>query len=174
MPATNAYGFTIQQGADPADGVSAISALASSIGPYTNMRFSSAAARDALLTAPVAGMSAYLTDIDQWVCYDGAAWRPLAPFATALVSVTLTSGVAVGSLTQAFTWPAGRFTQAPMTVITNVGGSGSSSFIAQMNAAATTTGGTILISHKDGGSTSTVTMTVHVMGIQMSGTAAAG
>lgn len=173
MP-VNGYGLVYPDTGAQVDVPADMLALANSVGPYLNMRFTNATARDALLTAPVEGMVAWLQDINQWTYYDGSAWRLQAPFAMAGVSVTLTSAPAVGSLTQAFTWPAGRFTQAPLTVITNVGGTGSSSFVVQLNSPATTSGGTVLISHKDAGSTSTVTMTVHILGIQMLSSAAAG
>ena len=58
--------------------VSGTTALASDINTYlmnqTVMVFTNSAARDAALTAPSAGMFAYLEDVDHYTIYEGAAW----------------------------------------------------------------------------------------------------
>jgi len=58
--------------------VSGTPALASDINTYlmnqSVMVFTNSAARDAALTAPSAGMFAYLEDVDHYTIYEGAAW----------------------------------------------------------------------------------------------------
>jgi hypothetical protein len=46
--------------------------------PRSVMRFANATTRDATITAPVAGMLAYLTDVHTWTGYDGAGWVALS------------------------------------------------------------------------------------------------
>jgi hypothetical protein len=108
VPTTNAYGFTIQQGADPADGVSAVSALASSVGPYSNMRFASAAARDTLLTTPLPGMVAWLTDVHALTYYDGTSWVTMVAgvYASYTLAIQGTGSPTVGNGTVTTRWSA--------------------------------------------------------------------
>jgi hypothetical protein len=73
--ATTNYGFTVPTADDQVDGPAQLLALADSIGPYTMMRFDSAAARDALVTAPLEGMMAWCRDVSCAYFYDGATWR---------------------------------------------------------------------------------------------------
>jgi hypothetical protein len=75
MPSTNAYGFTYPLAADQVDVPADMLTLANTVGPYSNMRFASAAARDALLTAPIEGMKAWLSDIDATTVYMNGAWQ---------------------------------------------------------------------------------------------------
>lgn len=56
------------------------------------MRFSSASARNATLTAPVAGMVAYLITEKLFTGYDGTAWVVLAAGTSAWTNVPLASG----------------------------------------------------------------------------------
>jgi len=42
------------------------------------MKFANAATRDAVVTAPVAGMVAWLTATSQWTGYNGTRWVPLS------------------------------------------------------------------------------------------------
>lgn len=95
------------------------------------------------------------------------------PFATACVTATV-AGSGAATYTQAFTWPASRFTVPPLAVITNNGGVGSSSFYAQMNAAATTSGGTVLVIQRDLAVTTLTAMIVHIVGLQMTAGSATG
>lgn len=92
------------------------------------------------------------------------ALKATQPVATALVTATITG--TSSSLSQAFTWPASRFTQAPATIVTNNGGSGSSQYYVQCTAAPTTSGGTVVANQRDGTS-ATLTLFVHIYGIQM-------
>jgi hypothetical protein len=72
---TNAYGFYY------ADANSAYSpstdqkAIVDSVGPYSNMRFASTAARDAVLTSPLEGMEAWTQDTNTKWYYDGTTWK---------------------------------------------------------------------------------------------------
>ncbi|MGW3427905.1 hypothetical protein ACWDHW_08110 [Streptomyces melanosporofaciens] len=56
------------------------------------MRFSSASARNATLTSPVAGMVAYLATEKLFTGYDGTAWVVLAAGTSAWTNVPLASG----------------------------------------------------------------------------------
>lgn len=60
--------------------------------PRSVMRFANATTRDATITAPVAGMLAYLTDVHTWTGYDGAGWVALAAGTQAWTTPTLASG----------------------------------------------------------------------------------
>jgi carbohydrate-selective porin OprB len=95
------------------------------------------------------------------------------PFATATVTATV-SGSGASSYTQAFTWPVGRFTVAPMDFVTNEGGTGSSGFYIQMQNPSTTSGGTLLAAQRDGATATITSMTVHVTGLQMTAGSATG
>lgn len=88
------------------------------------------------------------------------------PVASATVTITL-SGSGAGSYSLAFTWPVGRFTQAPATMITNTGGTGSSAYYLQCSGPPTTSGGTINALHRDGSVITLTALTVHIYGIQM-------
>ena len=88
------------------------------------------------------------------------------PFATANVTVTI-SGSGAGSYSQAFTWPVSRFTQAPATMITNNGGTGSSNYYIACSGAPTTSGGTVQAFHRDGTTATLTALVVHITGIQM-------
>lgn len=97
------------------------------------------------------------------------------PFATSAVTVTGTSLSGASSYGLPFSWPdATRFTQAPICAIASVGGAGSSAFYVQLNAAPTTSGGTVLCINRDGAVASITSITVHVIGVQMTSAAAAG
>ena len=52
-----------------------IKELANYIDGRIVMRFASAAARDAAIASPAAGMSAWLTDVKQITVYDGTSWK---------------------------------------------------------------------------------------------------
>lgn len=95
------------------------------------------------------------------------------PFAMAAITFNV-AGSAAASYSQAFTWPVGRFTQAPMSIATNCGGTGSSAFILQLQNTATTSGGTVLVVHRDNTVTTLTQMVVHVVGFQMTSGSAPG
>jgi hypothetical protein len=135
------------------------------------MRYANAAARDALLAAPVEGMHAWLNDLHLESRYDGSAWRN-SPYAFAAVSTTL-SGTGA-SLAGTWTWPASRFTVAPLAWIVNAGGTGSSAFSIQISAAPTTSGGSFLAVSHDGASHVLTLMLVYIFGVQMLSNAGAG
>lgn len=97
------------------------------------------------------------------------------PYRMAAVTGEFVSRSGASSYTETFTWPAGAgFTQAPVCTLTNVGGSGSSAFYIQMNAAPTTSGGTVLALHRDGSTASITSLKFHVVGIQMTPSSATG
>ena len=83
----NSYGLFYPI-ADQANDVPAdIKQAVDSVGPFTNMRFANAAARDALLTAPIEGMCCWLNDANALSVYDGTVWRNYAGAETAYVPV---------------------------------------------------------------------------------------
>jgi hypothetical protein len=105
MP-TTAYGFTYPAGAAANDVPADLKTALDSVGPYSNMRFASAAARDALLTSPVEGMEAYLADTNIKTWYDGAtgAWVPryaLTQIASAGSSADLTVSTTITDIASA-------------------------------------------------------------------------
>jgi hypothetical protein len=77
--ANNSYGFTYPLTDDQVDVPAHILSLANSVGPYSNMRFANASARDALLTSPIEGMECWLNDINAKTVYNGAAWVAMYP-----------------------------------------------------------------------------------------------
>jgi hypothetical protein len=85
MP-TNDYGFVYPDPNVSADGPVAIKAALDSVGPKSVMRFANAAARDALLTAPVAGMLAWLDSDGAYTEYSGTRWFARKRFLTAAVT----------------------------------------------------------------------------------------
>jgi hypothetical protein len=170
--ATNAYGFTypIEDAANdvPVD----IKAAADSIGPYSNMRFANAAARDALLTAPVEGMRCWLQDINQWSYYDGLVWRPESAFAMAAGTVTVVvTAAATGTAT--VTFPSGRFTVAPIINITLTDpATGSQKLVPRVTSP--TSGGFTATVFTGDASTTTATVVLHWTAVQMLSATAAG
>jgi hypothetical protein len=77
--ATNSYGFAYPLTDDQVDVPAHIKNAIDSIGPYSNMRFANASARDALLTSPIEGMKCWLNDINAVTVYTGSAWVALWP-----------------------------------------------------------------------------------------------
>ncbi|MFI6444708.1 hypothetical protein [Kitasatospora sp. NPDC050543] len=80
MPGTDTYqqGYPIPLLSDSPNiegFVPTINALA----PRTNMRFASAAARNAAIPSPVAGMECWLITEGRKEIHDGTTWRPYAP-----------------------------------------------------------------------------------------------
>ncbi|MFI6644285.1 hypothetical protein [Streptomyces sp. NPDC050504] len=67
------------QPSDPADLPAHLKALADAVDGRTVMRFGDATARDAKLTAPVAGMVAWVGSPGRMMYYTGSAWVPVAP-----------------------------------------------------------------------------------------------
>lgn len=104
----------------------------------------------------------------------GLARASDVPFATAAVTVTVGPLSGASSYSIAFTWPPGRFTASPISVVTNNGGSGSSGFYAMLSAPPDTVGGTILVVQRDLAVASITSITLHVIGVQMTSTSGAG
>jgi hypothetical protein len=85
MP-TNSYGFVYPLASNTNDVPADLKTAEDSIGPYTVMRFATAAARDVLLTAPVAGQLAWLDSDGAYTEYGGTRWFPRKRFLTAAVT----------------------------------------------------------------------------------------
>lgn len=100
------------------------------------------------------------------VCLPVAGYAPYAGKANK-VSITLPNGG--NSVTQNVTFPAGWFTAAPIVTATNAGGTGSSNAHVQLNADPTTSGFTILVTHKDAAGTfgAGQSVLVHWIAVQM-------
>jgi len=94
------------------------------------------------------------------------AIQAMFPARTATVT-TVVSGSGASSYSQAFTWPVSRFTQPPGAMLSNQGGTGSSGFYLILLGAPTTAGGTITALQRDGSIATLTSMTVHVLGMQM-------
>lgn len=94
MATTDAYGQGIPIAAltDAPNANSLIFGPVDELTERSVMRFSSASARNATLTAPVAGMVAYLTTEKLFTGYDGTAWVVLAAGTSAWTNVPLASG----------------------------------------------------------------------------------
>ncbi|MFE7566874.1 hypothetical protein ACFU76_07900 [Streptomyces sp. NPDC057539] len=67
------------QPTDPADLPAHLKGLAEATDGRTVLRFADAAARDAKVTAPVAGMIAWIGTPGRMMYYTGSAWVPVAP-----------------------------------------------------------------------------------------------
>ncbi|MGW4076023.1 hypothetical protein ACWELB_21340 [Streptomyces asiaticus] len=94
MATTDAYGQGIPITAltDQPNANSLIFGPVDELTERSMMRFSSASARNATLTSPVAGMVAYLTTEKLFTGYDGTAWVVLAAGTSAWTNVPLASG----------------------------------------------------------------------------------
>jgi hypothetical protein len=105
MP-NNSYGLTYPDGNAAANGPDAVRVLADAAGPYTNMRFANAAARDVLLTAPVEGMICWLNDLNYRTVYDGTVWLPVGGATQTYTPVWTATGTApaLGSGTLTGRW----------------------------------------------------------------------
>lgn len=79
------------------------------------MKFATAAARDATVTAPVEGMLAYLTSTKQWSGYDGTKWRNLSQHIE-FGTVSHAYGGGVGPVTTAIVF-AQPFSAAPAVFV---------------------------------------------------------
>lgn len=60
--------------------------------PRSNMRFANATTRDATITAPVAGMIAFLADVHVWTGFDGTSWVAIAAGTQAWTAPALATG----------------------------------------------------------------------------------
>ena len=103
-------------------------ALGSHLEKFAIPRFATAAARDAAITVPVAGMAAYVTGTG-YVSYNGSAWVPFYTIpvvpaqATGLATVTVPANASAGTLS--VNLPAGRFSAIPAVLATVNSGAGS-------------------------------------------------
>ncbi|MEO3976294.1 hypothetical protein [Streptomyces sp. CAU 1734] len=79
MATTDDYGqgIAISELTDAPDAETLARAIANGIAPRSVMRFASALARTATLTAPAAGMVTWLTDVARLDVYDGTTWVPV-------------------------------------------------------------------------------------------------
>lgn len=71
---------------------------------YTNLRFSTTAARDAAIAVPERGMVAYIgtTNLNTfWTWYDGTAWRNerVIDFTASAAAAVVSTGAGVGAIT---------------------------------------------------------------------------
>ena len=95
MPTTDGYGqgFTALDYGDVPDLKVMGDGLLKMAG-QTVMRFATATARNATLTAPVAGMTVWLNSEQQLTVYDGTAWVAVASGTQSWTTVPLASGFA--------------------------------------------------------------------------------
>lgn len=139
------------------DGPAALSAALTHLEKYAIPRFANAAARDAVITAPIKGQVAALDDSggSLWV-YSGTAWKKLAPQTTVTVTGTVTvSFSAASSATAAVTFPAGVYSVAPILSPNST----NSQYAPFVSGTTTTSGGTVGLRRIDGTS---VTVSVDV------------
>lgn len=66
--------------------------IVDSMAPHTVLWFTNAAARNAAITSPQAGMQAFLTSDKELTQYDGTAWVVVAAGTSSWTTVTLASG----------------------------------------------------------------------------------
>jgi len=94
MPTTDDYGQSVSIASltDAPDASKLAKDIANGIAQRSVMRFASASARGATLTAPVDGMATWLQDVDRLDVYNGSAWVTPEPSLT-----STTSGLSVGS-----------------------------------------------------------------------------
>lgn len=91
MPTTDAYGqsVSIASLSDPPNAETLSYNIVNSIVPQSVMRFSTASARNAALSSPAAGMTAFLTTDKLLTVYDGTAWVVVAAGTSAWTTPTL-------------------------------------------------------------------------------------
>lgn len=96
MPTTDSYGQGIAVAAltDAPNAETLARNIVDAIVPQTIMRFDSASNRNATLTAPVAGMMAWLRTERLLTEYDGTAWAVVAAGSQAWTDVPLVAGFA--------------------------------------------------------------------------------
>lgn len=94
MPTTDGYGQGIEIASlfDAPNAEKLAKDLADVIAPRSNMRFASAAERNATLTDPVEGMEAWLEAENLKTVYDGTAWVVSASGTNAWTTVPLVAG----------------------------------------------------------------------------------
>lgn len=93
MPTTDAYGQSIQVASiTDAPNAQVLAQALSAMVAQVNLTFTNAAARNAAITSPVAGMRAWLATEKLWTYYDGTAWRleNLSAFLYAAATQSLT------------------------------------------------------------------------------------
>ena len=104
----------------------------------------------------------------------GLARAADVPYAMAAVTVTATGLSGASTYLIPYTWPAGRFTAAPIAAIAHVGGTGSSAFFAILTSPPSTSGGNILVVQRDGTIAAITSITIHLIGVQMTPTSGDG
>lgn len=100
------------------------------------------------------------------------ASRSPGPFVEAAGSVVVNISAA-GTGTASVSFPAGKFTVAPIVTLTNMNGTSASVFYLH-GSALTDAGMTVNAIHRDNGSTATAAITVHWTAVQMTPTSASG
>lgn len=119
-------GLPYPQATDTADIPAHFQSLAEGIDARTVLRFATAAARDAAITTPAAGMVVWLTSPGQLTHYTGSVWAPVSPGPVFLYNNdagTTTSTTPAETLTSAAGDPlvAGFFAPPSGQVIVTVG-----------------------------------------------------
>ena len=134
------------------------------------MNFESAGARGSAIPTPTEGMITYLSDDNQIESYDGDIWRVKGPFAIAAAQVNAVYTASSNS-SATITFPANRFTQPPLVVLTNTGAAGALSGSTYRAASITAATFNLL-----GTATATITNTapINYIAIQMTSSASAG
>lgn len=125
----------------PAD----LTAAVNNLEKFAIPRFATAVARDAAITAPVAGQMAYVTGTG-YTTYTGSAWAALLPAIPPIASgsVTATFSAATDQSTP-IVFPVGRFSNVPSVVATVTSTSGSTVGSTVRISSVTTSGCTLLV-----------------------------
>lgn len=94
MPKPDPFGQSVQIATrtDAADAAKLADDLATGLVPRSNMRFATAAERNATITSPVRGMVAYLYAEDLFTGYSAGGWVVLAAGTQAWTTVSLATG----------------------------------------------------------------------------------
>ncbi|GAA3770608.1 hypothetical protein [Streptomyces chiangmaiensis] len=145
------------QASDPADLPAHLKALADAMDARAVLRFADAAARDAKVTAPVAGMLAWIGTPGRLMYYTGTAWVPAAPSPVYKINVDAgdtTSATYVETLNNAVGDPMNASFTAPASgqVLITVGGylwSSTANYSSFMSANVRNSAGTIVLAADD-------------------------
>lgn len=185
-PTTN-QGIPVPDPTDADNVPYAISQAVATIEPRLVMRFTTATARDTILTAPVEGMTAYLSTPDLLTVYAAGAWRSVpipmgggdvagAPYAVASGQITV-SGTAVastGNVSTAVTFPTSRFSVAPRVIVGISNSVSGSTTIVPRAASITSTGCSILAVNAGASAATWTALTIDWYAVQMTNAAASG
>lgn len=94
MPGTDDYGQDVPwlDNSDTPDLRAGTKGIVDALTPRSNMRFASAAERNATITSPAAGMEAWLATEKLKTVYDGTGWAVVAAGTQTWTTVSLASG----------------------------------------------------------------------------------